>query len=62
MSHGQSDPVLPFRVAEDLRDKLRAASANLTWVPFAGGHEIPWPVLSGLRAFLDARRDEAPAR
>jgi phospholipase/carboxylesterase len=62
MSHGQSDPVLPFRVAEDLRDKLRAASVDLTWVPFAGGHEIPWPVLSGLRAFLDARRDEAPAR
>lgn len=61
MSHGQSDPVLPFRIAEDLRDQLRAASADVTWVPFAGGHEIPWPVLERLRAFLDAKRDSAPA-
>jgi len=60
MSHGQSDPLLPFRIAEDLRDQLRAASADLTWVPFAGGHEIPWPVLERLRTFLDAKREGAP--
>jgi len=54
MSHGQSDPVLPFRVAEALRDHLQAATLAVSWVPFRGGHEIPGGVLARLQAFLAA--------
>jgi len=55
MSHGRVDPVLPFQAADELQARLRAARCEVTWLPFAGGHEIPWPVLEGLRSFLDAR-------
>jgi phospholipase/carboxylesterase len=51
-SHGRSDPLLPFSLAEDLRDRLRAAGFEVDWTPFAGGHEIPPPVLDGASAFL----------
>lgn len=44
-SHGRVDPLLPFAVAELLRDKLRGAGATVDWQPFLGGHEIPPPVL-----------------
>jgi phospholipase/carboxylesterase len=52
MSHGKGDPVLPFQIADDLHGLLRAAHHEVTWVPFAGGHEIPAPVLSQLHSFL----------
>jgi len=52
MSHGRGDPVLPFRIADDLRGLLQTAHHDVTWVPFAGGHEIPGPVLSQLQSFL----------
>ncbi len=45
LSHGQSDPMLPYSIAEELRDQLIAAQWELTWVPFPGGHEIPIDVL-----------------
>jgi phospholipase/carboxylesterase len=51
-SHGQQDPVLPFQVAEQLRDELRAAKVDVTWVPFRGGHGIPEQVVDGLAPFL----------
>lgn len=51
-SHGRSDPLLPFVIAEDLRDNLRAGGLEVDWVPFAGGHEIPPPVLAGASSFL----------
>jgi phospholipase/carboxylesterase len=51
-SHGRADALLSFAAAETLAERLRAAGAELEWVPFAGGHEIPPPVLSGLRSFL----------
>ncbi|HEX7836082.1 MAG TPA: hypothetical protein VF469_01400 [Kofleriaceae bacterium] len=41
MSHGQDDALLPFHIAEILRDRLVAAGAAVTWQPFPGGHEIP---------------------
>lgn len=40
-SHGRGDPLLPFFVAEALRDQLVAAGAAVDWQPFIGGHEIP---------------------
>jgi len=52
MSHGKGDPVLPFSIADDLRGLLQAAHHEVTWVPFAGGHEIPSPVLAQLQSFL----------
>jgi phospholipase/carboxylesterase len=51
-SHGEADPILPFALGEGLRDTLRAAGFDVTWVPFRGGHEIPPVVLDGLGAFL----------
>ena len=51
-SHGEQDPILPFEVAEQLRDELRAAKIDVTWVPFRGGHGIPEQVVDGLAPFL----------
>lgn len=51
-SHGQGDPLLPFSLADDLHATLRAAGLAIDWLPFAGGHEIPPPVLAGASAFL----------
>jgi phospholipase/carboxylesterase len=51
-SHGSSDPILPYALAERLKEELTKAGAKVTFVPFRGGHEIPPPVLQGLGAFL----------
>jgi phospholipase/carboxylesterase len=51
-SHGKNDTLLPYAIAETLRDKLRAAGAAVEWQPFVGGHEIPMGVLGALREFL----------
>jgi len=40
-THGLRDPILPYADAEKLRDLLLAAGADLTFVPFPGGHELP---------------------
>jgi len=44
-SHGESDPLLPFEIAERLRDRFRDAGLRVDWVRFAGAHEIPPEVL-----------------
>lgn len=54
-SHGRQDPDLAFAAAASLKDDLKAAGADVTWVPFDGGHEIPLVVWRELRRFL-ARR------
>src|SRR5690606_6201984 len=51
-SHGVLDPLLPFDLAERLRDALVEAGAELDWVAFRGGHEIPPAVLMRLQGFL----------
>jgi phospholipase/carboxylesterase len=51
-SHGTLDPLLPFVSAERLRDLLRSGGADVTWVPFRGGHEIPHLVLDALGHWL----------
>ena len=51
-SHGQSDPMLPYSVAEALRDQLIASGWDLTWVPFPGGHGIPIEVLRAVSSVL----------
>ena len=51
-SHGERDPLLSFRAAEELRDAMRDAALQNEWIPFRGGHEIPMSVLEALGAFL----------
>lgn len=55
MSHGRHDPLLPFAISDELHAKLAAAGALVEWVPFAGGHEIPPPVMQASARFLAAR-------
>ena len=52
MSHGAYDPILPFRLSEELRELLRAQGYRVTWQEFLGGHEIPPQVLRALASFL----------
>jgi phospholipase/carboxylesterase len=52
MSHGREDPLLPFSIAEELRDTLNGAGLPVEWVPFRGGHAIPPAVTMGMGAFL----------
>ena len=54
-SHGRADALLPFVVAESLRDKLKTAGALVEWHQFVGGHEIPAGVLAEFGRFLLAR-------
>lgn len=63
-SHGTQDPLLPFFIAEGLRDALRQAGLSVEFLPFRGAHEIPSPVLRGTGEFLHAvlsRAARAPA-
>lgn len=48
VSHGRQDPILPFAMAEKLRDKMTRAGLAVRWIPFQGGHEIPQSVVDGL--------------
>jgi len=47
-SHGRADPVLPFPLAERLRDELGVAGVPVEFIAFNGGHGIPGGVLEGL--------------
>jgi phospholipase/carboxylesterase len=52
VSHGEQDDDLAFAAGERLRDFLTAGGADVTWVPFAQGHEIPLVVWRRLRKLL----------
>ena len=52
VSHGERDPDLAFAAGEALRDMAVAGGAQVTWLPFDGGHEIPLVVWRGLKKFL----------
>jgi phospholipase/carboxylesterase len=51
-SHGMQDPILPYVMAERLRDELRKCGLPVEWHHFHGGHEIPDPVLRHLSSFV----------
>ncbi|WP_397568402.1 alpha/beta hydrolase [Schlesneria sp. T3-172] len=51
-SHGTNDPILPFAAAGTLRDLLNHGGADVEFLPFAGGHEIPHVVLDRIGTFL----------
>ncbi len=52
VAHGRADAELSFAAGEGLRDAAMAGGADVTWLPFEGGHEIPLVVWRGLRHFL----------
>jgi phospholipase/carboxylesterase len=51
-SHGTQDPILPYVMAERLRDELIRTGLSVEWHSFRGGHEIPEPVLRQLSTFI----------
>ncbi|MBK8172066.1 MAG: esterase [Sandaracinaceae bacterium] len=51
-SHGTHDPMLPFPLAERLRDHMTEAGMHVNWIAFRGQHEIPPNVLAGASAFI----------
>ncbi len=51
-SHGSADPLLPFTLAEQLRELLSQAGLAVEWVSFRGGHGIPEIVMKRLGAFF----------
>ncbi len=55
VTHGRRDPLLPFGRAELLRDMMKGAGADVTWVPHGGAHEIPAVCLEALRTFCRSR-------
>ena len=52
VAHGRVDDELSFAAGEELRDAAIAGGADVTWLPFDGGHEIPLVVWRALRKFL----------
>lgn len=52
LSHGRQDPLLPFSQSEKLWDLLAQAGAQVTFVPFQGGHTIDGKVLEEASAVL----------
>ena len=52
VSHGTSDPVLPFEGGKSIASILEPRGYKVTWLPFDGGHEIPREVIAKLREFL----------
>ena len=52
VAHGRSDAILPFRMAEALRDALQEHGADVRWIPNDGGHTIPREVTRALEQFV----------
>ena len=48
ISHGMSDPILPFAAARRLYEEFSQAGWNASFVPFEGSHGIPKTVVSVL--------------
>lgn len=51
-SHGTQDQVLPYVMAERLREEFVKAGLAVEWQSFRGGHEIPELVLTRVSAFI----------
>lgn len=52
VTHGHGDRELAFRAGEGLRDFATAAGAQVTWLPFDGGHDLPFIVWRALRRLI----------
>jgi phospholipase/carboxylesterase len=55
VAHGRRDEELAFHAGELLAEFARSGGADVTWLPFDGGHEIPLVVWRALRKFVLAR-------
>jgi phospholipase/carboxylesterase len=53
-SHGTEDPILPYALAERLRDELVDSALDVTFESFDGPHAIPPSVLRSLSRWLAA--------
>jgi phospholipase/carboxylesterase len=49
VAHGTQDPDLSFGAGERLRDELLKIGAKVTWLPFEGGHEIPFTIWRAIK-------------
>lgn len=54
ISHGRQDPVLSFASAEGIVDYLRGEGYAVEFVPFDGGHELPFEVAHGALGWFAA--------
>lgn len=52
VAHGHADNELAFSAGEGLRDAAMHGGAEVSWLPFEGGHEIPLVVWRALRRLL----------
>lgn len=52
VAHGRADRELAFEAGEALRDFAIAAGADVTWLPFEGGHELPFVVWRALKKLV----------
>jgi phospholipase/carboxylesterase len=59
VAHGTSDAELSLTAGELLRDFAVAGGAQVTWLPFDGGHELPLVVWRALRTQLKALAQQA---
>jgi phospholipase/carboxylesterase len=48
-AHGAADQDLSFAAGEQLRDELLRGGAEVTWLAFEGGHEIPFTVWRSIK-------------
>lgn len=58
VTHGRSDGDLGFFAGERLRDLMQGAGAQVQWLPFDGGHEMPLVVWRALKRFVQALSPE----
>lgn len=58
-SHGTTDPLLPFRAAEWLRDLLESAGADVRFLSFPGPHTIPAEAVVATAELLDELLDSS---
>jgi len=52
VAHGRQDRDLAFHAGEGLRDALQDAGADMHWLPFDGGHEMPLVVWRAVRRLV----------
>jgi predicted esterase len=52
LRHGQADANIAIGAAHALRDALVEGGADVRWMPFDGGHEIPLGAWTGLRRLV----------
>jgi len=52
VAHGTTDAELSFTAGELLRDFAIDAGATTTWLPFEGGHELPFVVWRALKKLV----------